>query len=130
MDALRDYERENGGDTGLQVLSEIIKCYDLDTAANLVKANCEPFLTKDCYEDRYFDEGNEEAGFVSLKELLKDVETVLNCDDYSPDIHFTKFIRLETYEEKKEEGHSLDTVWFTVDDSLDINNAIIQFEDK
>jgi hypothetical protein len=123
------YEKENGQDSGLKLLSEILKDYDLDTAANLVKANCEPFITKNCYEDKHFDEGNEEAGFVSLKELLTDIETVLNCDDYSSDIRFTNFIRLETDEEKEEEGHSLNVEWFTVDDRLNIDDAMLQFED-
>lgn len=127
---LDEYEKENGQDSGLQLLSDILRDYDLDTAANLVKANCEPFLTKNCYEDKHFNEGNEEAGFVSLRELLTDIETILNCDDYSSDIHFSNFIRLETDEEKEEEGHDLDIEWFTTDERLDVKEAIIQFEEE
>jgi hypothetical protein len=129
-DIIDDYEKVNGQDSGLQLLSGILKDYDLDTAANLVKANCEPFLTKNCYEDRRFDEGNEDAGFISLRSLLNDIETILNCDDYSSDIHFSNFIRLETDEEKEEEGHSLDVEWFTTDERLDIDKAIVQFEEE
>jgi hypothetical protein len=61
---------------------------------------------------------------------LNDIETILNCDDYSSDIHFSRFIRLETDEEKEEEGHSLSVEWFTIDDRLDINDAIVQFEEE
>ena len=129
-DVLRKYEIENGGDSGLELLSEILKDYDLDTAANLVKANCEPFITKSYYEDKHFDEGNEELGWIKLRSLLNDIETVLNCDDYSSDINFTNFIRLETDEEKEEEGHSLSVEWFTADERLDIDKAIVQFNDR
>jgi hypothetical protein len=125
-----EYDAEHGKNSSLEVLSSILSNFDLDTAANLVKANCEPFITKNYFEDIHFDKGNEEAGFVSLISLLNDIETVLNCDDSSSDIHFTNFIRLETDEEKEEEGHSLDVEWLTMDERLDINEAIIQFNDK
>lgn len=125
-----EYESEHGRGSALIVLSGILKDYDLDTAANLVKAKCEPDVCKWAFEDRHFDEGNDEAGYIDLKSILNDYEKILNCDDSMSDIHFTQFIRLETDEEKEEEGHSLDVEWFTVDDRLDINKAVVQFEDE
>lgn len=125
-----EYEKVNGQDSGLQILSEILKDYDLCTSANLVKANCEPDVCKWAFEDRHFDEGNDEAGFIDLKSILNDYEKILNCDDSMSDIHFTHFIRLETDEEKEEEGHSLDVEWYTVDERFDIDKAIVQFEDE
>lgn len=117
-----------GEKESLSLLSSIVKDYDLETAANLIKANCEPFLTKGCYEDKHYDEGNEEAGFVSLKELLTDIETILNCDDSDSDIHFKRFVKLETADEKEESGHDLDTEWFTADESHSIEKTYIEFE--
>jgi hypothetical protein len=99
-----EYEKVNGQDSALQVLSEILKDYDLSTAANLVKSNCEPDVCKWAFEDGHYDEGNEEAGFIDLKSILSDYEKILNCDDSMPDIHFRKFIRLETMKKRKKRG--------------------------
>lgn len=108
----------------LKILSTLIKNYDLDTAANLVEHNYEPYLTKGYLEDRFFDEGNEESGYMELSTILETVEKIINCDDYSNDIKFSSFIRLETDEEKEENEHSQSVEWFTTDDSIDFNKYI------
>lgn len=129
QDLLQRVDDELGDKESRLILSNILQDYDLETAANLVKAGCDPCIVKRCYEDKHFDEGNEEAGFVSLSEILSDMEEILNCDDSLSDIHFTKFLRLETDEEKEEEGHSPDVEWFTEDESRSIKDTYIGFED-
>lgn len=126
---LLDIDNKLGSKESLLMLSSILKDYDLGTASNLVKANCEPDVCKWVFEDRHFDEGNEEAGFVSLKSILSDYEKILNCDDSNSGIHFTEFVRLETDEEKEENGHSLNVEWFTADESHLIKDTYIGFED-
>lgn len=118
-----------GREESLKIIANILNDYDLVTASNLVKADCEPCITKNYYQDKHFDEGNEEAGFTGLKELLTDIETILNCDDSSSDIKFTEFIRLETDVEKEESGHSLSVEWFISDVSHSIKDTYIGFED-
>jgi len=129
QDLLQAVDDELGEKESLSILSSILNDYDLQTAAMLVKADCDPCILERCYEDKHFDEGNEEAGFVSLSEILSDMEEILNCDDSLPDIHFTKFLKLETAEEKEEEGHSQDVEWFTEDESHNIKDTYIGFED-
>lgn len=129
QDLLQRVDSELGDKESLSILSSILRDYDLETAANLVKAGCDPCIVKRCYEDKHFDEGNEEAGFVGLSEILSDIEEILNCDDSLPDIHFTKLLRLETDEEKEDEGHSTDVEWFTEDESRSIKDTYIGFED-
>lgn len=129
LDLLQVVDDKLGEKESLSILSSILSHYDLKTAAMLVKAGCDPCILKRCYEDKHFDEGNEEAGFVSLSEILSDMEEILNCDDSLPDIRFTKFLRLETDEEKEDEGHSQDVEWFTEDESHNIEDTYIGFED-
>lgn len=122
---------EHLGDAeSLSILSKILKDYDLDTAANLVRENCEPSICKWAFEDKHYDEGNEEAGFIELSTILNDYEKILNCDDSGSDIHFKKFIRYETDEEKEEEGHSSDITWFTEDERRSIEDTYLEFEDE
>jgi hypothetical protein len=123
-----EYDKEHGKDSSLEILSKILHDLDLDTASNLVKANCEPYLTKSSFEDLHFDEGNEEAGYIKLQDILDTVEEIINCDDYSSDIKFKSFIRPETDEEKIDEGHDENTEWFTFDEDNDFNKYI-QFEE-
>lgn len=127
-DMLEKVEENLSLEDCLKILSTLIKNYDLDTAANLVENNYEPYLTKSLLEDRFFDEGNEEAGYIGLSEILDTVEKIINCDDYSNDIKFKSFIRLETDEEKEENDHSLSVEWFTTENVPDLNQYI-QFEE-
>ena len=113
----------------LKILGEILSDYDLTTASNLVKADCEPYLTKMCLEDNFYSEGNEEAGFIFLKDILKSVEEVLNCDDYiSNSVTFTHFVRQETPEESEEKEHHNGIEWYIKDESINIDTLKIQFE--
>jgi len=114
----------------LKLLGEILdEDYDLETASNIVKADCESSLNKRMFEDLHYSEGNEEAGFVRLKEILDAVEEMVNLDDYiSDDIHFEYFIRPETVEEAEIEGHSDEIEWWVGDERIDIDKVYIQFD--
>ena len=54
----------------LQILGNILyKEYDLRTASNIVSEDCEPYLRKLMFEDYFYDEGNEDNGFIELKTI-------------------------------------------------------------
>lgn len=114
----------------LKILGEILdEDYDLMVASNIVKTDCEVSLNKQMFEEHFYSEGNEEAGFIRLKEILDAVEEIVNLDDYiSDDIHFEYFVRTETEEESEEEGHTDEIEWWTGDESIDIDKVYIQFE--
>ena len=115
--------------TALKLIGEILEDYDLAVASNIVKADCESSLHKQMFEECFYSEGNEDAGFIRLKDILDAVEEIVNLDDYiSDDIHFEYFIRPETDEETEENGHTDDIEWFTKDESIDIDKVYIQFE--
>jgi len=115
--------------TALKILGEILSEYDLTTASNLVKADCEPFLHKQMFDDCFYSEGNEESGFIKLTNILSMVEEVVNCDDYTGDkIEFEYFIRPETDEEIEENGHPTGVEWWTRDESVNLNDLYIQFQ--
>ena len=114
----------------LEILGEILdEDYDLSVAGNIVKADCDISLNKQMFEDLHYSEGNEESGFVKLKEILDVVEEIVNLDNYiSEDIHFEYFVRPETPEESEEEGHDSGIEWWTGDERVDIDKVYIQFE--
>ena len=114
----------------LQILGDILyKEYDLNTASNIVKEDCESSLNKITFEDMTYDEGNEEGGFVKLKDILEAVEEIINCDDYlSRSINFTYFVRPETEEESEDNSHSSGVEWWTKDDRVNVNELYIGFE--
>jgi len=114
----------------LQILGKVLdKEYDLRTASNIVKEDCEPYLNKIMFEDHFYDEGSEDKGFIELKTILKVIEEIVNCDDYlSKSINFTEFVRPETEEESEENGHSSGVDWWCKDDILDVNKLYIGFE--
>ena len=115
--------------TALKLLGEILREYDLITASNLVKADCEPYLHKQMLEDCFYSEGREEAGFIKLTSILNMVEEVVNCDDYmSEKIEFEYFVRPETDEESEYKGHSDGVEWWTKDESVNLNDLYIQFQ--
>ena len=107
----------------LKLLGKILyKEYNLRTASNIVKENCESVLNKMMFEDMFYNEGNEEGGFVKLKDILEAVEEIVNCDDYlSRSINFTYFVRPETNEESEENGHDSSIEWWTKDDRVSID---------
>ena len=114
----------------LQILGDILyKEYDLNTASNIVKEDCDSVLNKITFEDMFYEEGNEEGGFVKLKDILEAVEKIVNCDDYlSRSINFTNFVRPETEEESEENGHSSSVEWWTKDDRVSIDELYVGFE--
>lgn len=115
--------------TALKMLGEILEDYDLKTVSNMVKADCDTPLNKHMFEDNFYSEGNEDAGFIRLKEILDAVEEIVNLDDYiSDDIHFEYFVRPETEEESEKEGHNNGVEWWTGDERVDIDKVYIQFE--
>ena len=116
--------------TALKLLGEILdEDYDLPTASNIVKADCDSSLNKRMFEECHYSEGNEEAGYIRLKEILDAVEEIVNLDDYiSEDINFEYFVRPETPKEAEIECHSDGIEWFTKDKSADIDKLLIQFE--
>ena len=114
----------------LQILGDILdKEYDLNTASNIVKEDCESSLNKITFEDMFYDEGNEEGGFVKLKDILEAVEEIVNCDDYlSKSINFTYFVRPETEEENEENCHGSGVEWWCKDDRISIEDLYVGFE--
>jgi len=108
----------------LSILADILKDYDLNTASNMVRNDCDPNITKNCLE--YFDDGNVESGFINLSSIISDYEEILNCDDSGNDIKIGGALRLETKEEMEENGHNID--WFTEDDTIDVKKIILEFE--
>lgn len=116
----------------LKILGEILdEDYDLMVASNIVKADCETSLNKRMFEEHFYSEGNEQAGYIKLKEILDAVEEVINLDDdcdICGDISFEYFVRPETLEESEDEGHTDDIEWMSADGSVDINKLLIQFE--
>ena len=115
----------------LKLLGELLdEDYDLSVASNIVKADCEPDLNKRMFEECFYSEGNEGAGFIRLKEILDAVEEIVNLDDYiSEDIVFEYFVRPETEEESEiEERHDSGVEWWVVDEKIDIDKVYIQFD--
>lgn len=131
QELLLETDSKLGDIKSLQILSSIVRDYDLQTASNLIKMDCEPDLTKSLLEDNMYCEGNEEAGFIPLSHLLDSIAEVINCDNsnyYNDDIKFQYFVRRETEEEMEEEGHGDSIDWYTVDENIDIEKLNIQFE--
>lgn len=127
IEILENFDRKDA----LKILSEILdEEYDLRTASNLVKSDCEPDLTKEIFDDNFYNEGNEDAGYIPLKKLINSVTETINCDIDSDfgDINFTCFVRLETEEEKNERSHNDGIAWWTGDENTKIENLNIQFE--
>lgn len=125
-DALEALDRK----TALKIIGEILdEDYDLSVASNIVKADCESSLNKLMFEEHFYSEGNEEAGFIRLKEILDAVEEIVNLDDYiSGNINFEYFIRPETEDEAEIEGHTDEIEWWIGDESIDIDKVYVQFQ--
>lgn len=131
QELLLETDSKLGDMESLQILSSIVRNYDLQTASNLIKMDCEPDLTKSLLEGYMYSEGNEEAGFIPLSHLLDSIAEVINCDNnnyYNDDIKFQYFVRPETEDEMEEEGHSDFVEWYTADENIDIEKLNIQFE--
>jgi len=114
----------------LQLLGDILdKEYDLCTASNIVKEDCDSSLNKLLIEDMCYDEGDETGGFIKLRDILEAVEDIVNCDDYlSRSINLNHFVRRETEKESEENGHSDGVEWWTKDDRVDIDELYVGFE--
>lgn len=125
-DILSKLDDDFNYDYSLSILADILKDYDLSTASNMVRHNCDPNIAKNCLD--YFDEGNEDSGFINLSSIISDYEEILNCDDSNGDVKIRHAIRLETDEEKEENGHNNDVEWFTKDESINIKKIILEFE--
>lgn len=112
----------------LEILSKLISDYDLPTASNLIKKDCEPWIDKECLSEHRYSEGNEDAGYIDLSLVLEFAEEILNCDDREyGDIKFEYFVRPETQEEAKENEHNDSVTWFVKDEKVEINKLQIQF---
>ena len=116
----------------LQLIGEILdKEYDLSTASNMVKQDCDSNLNKLMFDDMFYEEGNEDEGFIGLRIILNAVEEIVNCDDsISADINFNCFVRPEDEDEKIENGHDNDdsVEYWTVDDRVSIDNLYVHFK--
>jgi len=116
----------------LQLIGDILhKEYNLRTVSNMVKEDCDSTLNKIMFEDSFYDEGNEDAGYIELRDILNAVEEIINCDDsMSVDIKFNCFVRPETEDEKIENGHDDDDSieWWIKDESVDIDNLYVYFK--
>lgn len=112
-------------------LSEVVREFDLDVAANLIAQNVEPHgLKKWSLEDDFYSEGNEQAGHFPLQRILEVFQEVINSDTSE-----TKKIVLEkhpvrryTEDELTEEGKDADIVWHKLDQSIDLEKLNIGFE--
>ena len=128
-DLLIEMDKQLGENQSLEILSSIVRDYDLITASNLIKMNCDPYLAKSILEDRTYNEGNENAGFISLTSLLESIEEIINCDDDCiGEVKFQHFVRRETEEEMEENGHGSSVDWYTIDENIDIKKLNVQFE--
>jgi len=116
----------------LKALSFVLyEYFDLRLLSKLVENDVEPMLDKQLLEECYYGEGNEEAGHIPLKTVLKGIEEIINSDDYlDDDIEFNCFVRPMTEEERQENGYSDYVEWWTRDDKLDINKLYIGFQNK
>ena len=116
----------------LNIIGEILdKEYDLSTVSNMVKQDCDSSLNKLMFEDLFFEEGNDDEGFIGLRTILNAVEEIVNCDDsISADINFNCFVRPETEDEKIENSDDSDDSieWWTVDDRVSIDNLYVHFK--
>jgi len=116
----------------LQLIGEILdKEYNLATASNMVKQDCDSNLNKLMFDNMFYEEGNENEGYVGLRTILNAVEEIINCDDsISANIKFTCFVRPEDEDEKIENSHDGDdsVEWWTIDESVDIDNLYVHFE--
>lgn len=131
QELLLETDSKLGDMESLKILSSVVKDYDLQTASNLIKMDCEPDLTKSLLEGYMYSEGNKEAGFIPLLHLLASIAEIINCDNnnyYNDDIKFQYFVRPETEDEMEEEGHSDFVEWYTADENIDIEKLNIQFE--
>ena len=129
IDKIRKILNEADRETVLAILSELTDDYDLPTASSLIKKDCEPHLNKALLTEHQYSEGNEEAGYLDLSVVLGFVEEILNCDEREyGDVEFQYFVRPETEEEIKEQGHDDGVIWFTEDEGVAIKDLLIQFE--
>lgn len=126
LDLLEELEDKEA----LEVLAEVVTEYDLDVAANLIRENHEPSLTKGCFEEYLYGEGNEDAGHLPLAAILKEVEEVINCDTTERDITFTPcLVRHYTQEELQEEGKENDGIeWYKHDEEKKTGDILIGFD--
>ena len=130
-DLLTETDNKLGRMQSLEMLSSIVRDYDLSVASNLIKMDCESDLTKSLLEGYMYSEGNKEAGFIPLLHLLASIAEIINCDNnnyYNDNIKFQYFVRPETEDEMEEEGHSDFVEWYTADENIDIEKLNIQFE--
>lgn len=112
-----------------EILAEVLRECDFPMIAQLVKNEWDSF-SKACLVDDLYSEGDENAGVVSLRSLLNVVEGILKADndDYiCGDISFSDAVRLETDEEKEENGHDNGINWYTKDESVNIDEIKIEF---
>jgi len=116
----------------LQLIGEILdKEYNLSTASNMVKQDCDSNLNKLMFDDMFYEEGNENEGYVELRTILDAVEEIINCDDsVNTDIKFTCFVRPEDEDEKIENGHDSDdsVEYWIVDDRVNIDELYVHFK--
>jgi len=116
----------------LKLIGEILdKEYDLSTVSNMVKEDCNSILNKLMFDDIFYEEGNEDEGFIGLRTILDAVEEMVNCDDsISSDIEFNCFVRPETEDEKIKNGHDDDdsVEWWIKDEFVDIDNLYVHFK--
>lgn len=112
------------------LLADLLLEFDFqDNIINFIREDEETLLDKMLLEDRFYSEGNEDAGFIALSTILKGAEEVINYDssrDYG--ISFECFVRPETEEEAIENKHDNSCVeWWTEDDRVNIKDLYIQF---
>jgi hypothetical protein len=110
----------------VEVLASILENWDLNFLANLVKAEYEPKINSQwLQEECTYDEGNEEAGHMTLRSIFEFVEDILNKADEERFFKLGKhYVRLETEEEMQEEGHSENVEWYTVDEEINLKNLV------
>lgn len=126
--SLEVIENELGRKSVLDMLAYLVKEQELNTASNLIKKDCEPFIDKGCLAEHRYDEGNEDAGYIDLSSILNYAEEILNCDDEYGDVKFEYFVRPENQDEAEENKHNDSVTWFVKDESVKIKDLQVQYE--
>lgn len=115
-----------GREYSLEIISVLLKDYDLKFLGELVKADYEPSIDNQYLQENCcYDEGNEEAGHIPLKSIFSFVEEILNKADDERCLKFDNYyVSRETEEEMEEEGHDDSVEWYKEDKEIELNNLV------
>ena len=110
----------------MEVIGTLLVRNDCNFLGNLVKAEYWPLITTQWLaEECCYDEGNDQAGHISLDTIFDFVENILNTANGEYSFEFdNKTVRLETDEEMEEQSHSKNVIWYTADEEIDLEKLV------